>query len=425
MKAGTRKKNMSPVVENPDRVREVDLVVGIPSYNEADSIAYPTAMASEGLLRYFPDKRSVIINVDNDSPDGTKEVFLNTSTKVPKIYISTPPGVTGKGNNLRNLFEAVVELKARAAVVVDADLKSITPRWIQYLGEPLFTGFNYVTPIYERHKYDGSITNHIAYPLLRTLFGLRVRQPIGGDFGLSRRLAQAFLSEKCWSENVAHFGIDIWMTTIAIARRFKVCQTYLGSPKSHRAKDPAKHLGPMFSQVVTTFFDLMVDLEYFWKDIQESWPSSVFGFGLGAVEEPPSVSVDTEALHASFLSGFEKYADIWEKILSGEDWKAIQKTRDLPRKEFYYHSDLWARILFHYAIAYRNNEIPMSTLIESMVPFYHSRILSFVNRTADMDIRECEEYLESIVRVFEKEKPYLVKRWDEDNRKLGSKLFRF
>ena len=101
----------------------------------------------------------IIINLDNSSPDGTKNVFLNTPTKVPKIYISTPEGVKGKGNNFKNLFEAAVELQAKAIVVVDADLKSITPQWIQYLGEPLFAGFNYVSPIYIRHKYDGSITN--------------------------------------------------------------------------------------------------------------------------------------------------------------------------------------------------------------------------------------------------------------------------
>jgi len=307
---------MDIVVENPDHVESVDIIVGIPSYNEADSIAYPTDVASRGLVEYFPDKKSVIINVDNNSPDGTMDAFMNTPTKVPKIYISTPKGVKGKGNNFKNIFEAAVELQAKAVVVVDADLKSITPQWIQYLGEPLFAGFNYVTPIYVRHKYDGSITNHIAYPLLRTLFGLRVRQPIGGDFGFCGKMARAFLSEKLWNEKVANFGIDIWMTTIAIARRFKVCQTFLGSPKSHRAKDPAKDLGPMFKQVVMTFFDLMIDFEYLWKDTSASLPSSIFGFGLGVDEKPPVVNVNKDALYNSFISGFEKYGKTWKKVIT-------------------------------------------------------------------------------------------------------------
>ena len=46
--------------------------------------------------------------------DGTKEAFLNTPTKTPKIYISTAPGVKGKGNNFNNLFEAAVESKRKS-----------------------------------------------------------------------------------------------------------------------------------------------------------------------------------------------------------------------------------------------------------------------------------------------------------------------
>lgn len=410
---------MDIIVENPSRISNAEIIVGIPSYNEADSISYPTDVASRGLTNFFPYKKSVIINVDNHSPDGTKDAFMNTPTKVPKIYISTREGIKGKGNNFRNLFEAAVELRAKAVVVVDADLTSITPQWIRHLGEPLFAGFNYVAPIYVRHKYDGSITNHIAYPLLRTLFGLRVRQPIGGDFGFSGRLARAFLSEKLWNDKIANFGIDIWMTTIAIARRFEVCQAFLGSPKSHRVKDPAKHLGPMFTQVVRTLFDLMIDFEYFWKETTESWPSSIFGFGLGVEEKPPTVSVNKDALYNSFVSGFEQYGELWEKIIPQPELIEINKTKNKSKDQFYYPSDLWARILFNFAIAYRNDEIPREKMIEAMIPFYHSRILSFVNKTGRMETMECEEYFESINRVFEDEKYYLIKRWDEAQRKLG------
>jgi glycosyltransferase involved in cell wall biosynthesis len=414
---------LKSIVENPSHVDQADIIVGIPSYKEADAISFPVQMADLGLRKYFHKKKSVIINVDNHSPDGTRDTFLSVKTHVPKIYVSTPKGVLGKGNNLRNLFIAAVELNAQAVVVVDADLKSITPEWIQYLGEPLFSRFNYVCPIYVRHKYDGSITNHIAYPLSRTLYGLRVRQPIGGDFGFSGRMARAFLSEKNWNETVSHFGIDIWMTTIAIARRFRVCQTFLGSPKSHRAKDPAKHLGPMFTQVVQSIFNLMIDFEYFWKDLSESRPSSIFGFGLGVDEKPPEVRVDTDALYMSYVQGFDRYGGIWEKIIPSGEFSEIQETFKMAKKDFYYPSDLWARILFSFAIAYRNNEISRRDIIEAMKPFYHSRILSFVNKTGQMGIKECEEYFEHIVRIFEEEKGYLIQRWDEDHKKLNHKLF--
>ena len=414
---------MDIIVENPHNVTSSEIVVGIPSYNEADTITYPVDVASRGIMQFFPEKKAVIINVDNNSPDGTKEAFLNTPTKVPKVYISTPPGVKGKGNNFLNLFKASVELGAKAIIVVDADLKSITPGWIRYLGEPLMGRFDYVTPIYVRHKYDGTITNHIAYPMLRTLFGLRVRQPIGGDFGFSGKLARAFLAEKLWNDKIAHFGVDVWMTTIAISRHFNVCQAFLGTPKVHRAKDPAADLSIMFKQVVSTLFDLMIDFEYLWKDTNESRPSSIYGFGLGVDEKPPSVEVSTEKLHKSFQHGFKKYGNIWNQIIALPEMMELKKIKNIKEiDQFYYPSNLWARVLFNFAVAYKNNEIDRDTIVEALIPFYHSRVLSFVNHTKDLETRESEEYLENINRIFETEKYYLLEKWNE--KLLDKKIFK-
>ena len=58
-------------------------------------------------MKNFKKHSAVIVNVDNNSADGTREAFLNVKTKTPKIYISTLPGVVGKGNNFCNLFNQV------------------------------------------------------------------------------------------------------------------------------------------------------------------------------------------------------------------------------------------------------------------------------------------------------------------------------
>ncbi len=414
---------MKEIVENPSDVRSAELVVGIPSYNEADSIDVPTDMVGRGLADFFPQSRSVIVNVDNDSQDGTKDVFFRTPTRAPKVYVSTPPGVRGKGNNLRNLFRVAVELDARAVVVVDADLKSITPHWVRYLAEPLLGRFDFVSPIYVRHKYDGTITNHIAYPLLRTLFGLRVRQPIGGDFGFSGRLARAFLVERLWNERIANFGIDVWMTTIAIARRFNVCQAFLGTPKTHRPKDPSSDLSQMFTDVVGTLFDLMIEFEYLWKESGDSRPSSIYGFGLGVDEKPPAVDIDIEKLCEGFRSGFDLFGELWRRVIPASVFTEIERLQECrPTGTFHYPSDLWARVLFNFAVAYKNESEDRDELLAALVPFYHSRVLSYVNSTVGAETREAEEYLENINRVFEEEKYYLVDRWDASANHRESRL---
>ncbi len=396
---------------NPEQVKRAEMVVCIPSYNEADSIAYPVVQADQGLVKYFGKYASVIVNCDNHSPDGTREAFLGTPTDVPKIYLSTPAGVRGKGNNFRNLFRKVDDLGARAVVVVDADLKSITPEWIMHLGEPLFNDFAYVAPLYVRHKYDGTITNGIAYPMTRALYGRRVRQPIGGDFGFSGQLNRVFLNSSVWKEAAALFGIDIWMTTLAINERLPICQSFMGRPKIHRTKDPGTHLGPMFRQVVGTIFSLMEHFADFWTAVKYSKPTSIYGFGLGEMEMPPKVEVDTGNLLRKFHAGFEEWADVWRRILTADVLKKLNEIRGLQEAQFNFPTDLWARVLFDVAVAFRDEVVERDRMLDSLIPLYFGRTLSYVKRTRRMSIKQAEEAIENDCLTFETTKPYLLKRW--------------
>ena len=396
---------------NPEKIKKAEMVVCIPSYKEADSISYPVILADKGLDQYFQENDSVIINCDNNSPDGTKQVFLDTPTKAPKIYLSTDPGVKGKGNNFRNLFQKVIDLGAKAVVVVDADLKSITPEWIKHLGEPLFEGFSYVAPLYVRHKYDGTITNGIAYPMTRALYGRRVRQPIGGDFGFSGDLADVYMKSKTWSEAVANFGIDIWMTTLAINQKVQICQAFMGRPKIHRTKDPGGDLGPMFRQVVGTIFAMMKEFESFWTKVKYSRPTAIYGFGLGEVEMPPKVDVDTDNLLQQFHTGFDKFSHIWKEILTADVYRKLHEIKGLKEMEFNFPTDLWARLLFDTAVSYGDVSVEPDEIMDSLIPLYFGRTLSFVKRTKKMSIKQAEDAIENDCETFEMTKPYLLQRW--------------
>nr|HID13204.1 glycosyltransferase [Anaerolineae bacterium] len=232
-------------------IGQADILVGIPSYNNASTIGHVVRMAAEGMVKYFPDMKPVLINSDGGSPDGTRQVVLDTPVPQGVEVIATEyRGISGKGSAFRAIFEAAKALGAKVCVVVDSDLRSIIPEWIELLAGPIVKeGYGYVTPFYIRHKYDGTITNNICYPMTRMLYGLDIRQPIGGDFGFSAELLDHYLGQDVWESDVARFGIDIWMTTTAINAGVRVCQAHLGV-KVHDAKDPAQALGPMFRQVV-------------------------------------------------------------------------------------------------------------------------------------------------------------------------------
>lgn len=402
---------MKSIEENPNRITKADVVVGIPSYKEAASISFPTQQADKGLSKYFNNYAAVIVNCDNNSPDDTRQAFMSTDTDNPKIYLSTPDGVKGKGNNFKNLFAKVVELDAKAVIVVDADLKSITPEWIRNLGQPLFEDFSFVAPLYVRHKYDGTITNNIAYPLTRALYGRRVRQPIGGDFGFAGDLAKIYLESQLWTSEVENFGIDIWMTSVAMLNRAPVIQSFMGRPKIHKAKDPAADLGPMFANVVGTIFDLMSHNEEFWREVKWSRPTAVYGFGLGDVEIPPDVLVNVESLAQKFSSGVHNQWDLYRECLSEETFAKLQEVAESPGETFEFPPALWAKVLYDFALAYKQEICPRNDLLTALIPLYNGRTLSFVLETEPMNTQQVEEIIEDQCLQFEKSKRYLLDRW--------------
>jgi len=163
------------------------------------------------MVQYFPDMKPVLVNSDGNLPDGTRDVTLNTPVPREVEVIATAyQGASGKGRAFRAIFEIVRALGAKVCVVVDSDLRSITPEWIELLAGPIVKeGYGYVTPYYNRHKYDSTITNNICYPMTRMPYGLDVRQPIGGDFGFSGQLLDHYLGQDVWQTDVACFGIDI------------------------------------------------------------------------------------------------------------------------------------------------------------------------------------------------------------------------
>jgi glycosyltransferase involved in cell wall biosynthesis len=402
---------MKLIEENPQGVEQADVVVGIPSLNEADVVAYPTLQADKGLTKFFGDRTVAIINCDNASPDGTRNVFLETKTTSPKIYLSTPDGITGKGNNVRNLFIKAQELSAKAVIVVDADVANITPRWIHNLGEPLFQDFHFVAPLYVRHKYDGAVNSLVIYPLSRALYGRRVRQPIGGDFGFSGDLAKVFAESEHWSEDAGRFGIDIWMTTTAVRNRFGVVQSFLGRPKVHRKWDPIDDEGKRFKDVIGTTFELMIHYDDFWKDVKWSRPTAVFGFGMSEVEVPPKSEMNLSRLREFFRSGLETHRELYHEILASDTRAKIEEAAGLPDEGFEFPTALWAKVLYDAACAYRANSGAGEQIVASLIPLYCGKALSFAMETESMNNQQVEELIEDQCLQFEKTKPYLIERW--------------
>jgi len=301
--------------------------------------------------------------------------------------------------------------------VVDADLRSITSEWVKNLISPVLDqDFDFVAPIYLRHKYDATITNNIVYFMTRALYGRRIRQPIGGDFALSRRLAKFYIEQYVWETDVARYGIDIWMTTCAITQGFKLAQARLGT-KIHDIKDPVQHLGPMFRQVMWVLFTLMEQFEDSWRSMEDSQEVPVYGEIKET--EPQPVNLDFKEMVERFRIGYQQFKSIWREIFSARIFQAIKRVANQDSDDFRLEPKIWARVLYELAATFHAWTRNRFKIIELVTPLYYARTASFMKETENMSSAEAESWIEEIALIFEKEKKYLLEVW-ERKKQMGN-----
>jgi glucosylglycerate synthase len=452
---------LTPAIRDEiSRLERADIMVGIPSFKNAATIGYVVRAAQAGLVQYFPDLKPVLVNSDAGSSDGTQRVVVETeppdyieqillvrpTNKLDRVSLTYPEidGIGGKGAALRTIFEMAAALEVQALVVVDSDLRSIVPEWIELLSGPILKGgYDFVAPLYARYKYDGTITNTVTYPLTRALYGHRIRQPIGGDFGVSGDLVRHYLKQDDWTDDISKFGIDIWMTTSALTGGFAVCQTRLGA-KVHDPKDPGSDLGPMFRQVVGTILRLAVRHSAHWLPIRGSHDVPAYGFE--RIIDPPALEVNTLRLLAEFHAGSLTLADRWRSMfapgnsdtllvlareagkladaararlgISGDPASVSATTGEMSDAlaAFHFPDDLWAKLIYDLVVAARDDEDGVEAMVAALVPVYFGRVGSFVIENRHITTDQAEERVERQAREFELLKPYLMDRWNDGPR---------
>jgi glycosyltransferase involved in cell wall biosynthesis len=393
------------IEKNPQKIQKADLVVGLPSYNEADNIGKVIKKVDQGLSKYFNSKKSVIINADNNSVDQTGRVFLSTKTKNPKIYISTPPGVKGKGHNLYNVFNKVRELKALGGMLVDADMRSVRPEWVKCLLGPIFKGYDYVSPVYYRDRFDGSITNHFCFPLIYGLLGYNIRQPIGGEVGFSNKMAGHWLSQN-WSEDAKLFGVDIFMFFNVIKGGFNLCRADLGE-RMHSPSLPK--LDFMFFEVANTFFRLLSENRNLWQKRNIKVRELPLLCRIKQDDNYPKLTLEIELLQEKARIDFEAHFRELENFLQPPIKEKLEEIL-ISKKEIFIDGEFWSKLVYQMLSIYQKNKDSKDRekIIKFLRGLYFARFASALKKDAGKDPKKLEKIFLEQAKIFYKNRNYLI-----------------
>jgi hypothetical protein len=395
-----------------------DVVAGIVA--PADGSVNPGVLraACLSLDKYFSQISGLIVvsGATAEIPDVVLEfpdcriLVLPPATGALCVFPFPFHGTPWKALALRSLLGVAARVGARACAVVQGNVRTVTPEWFELLLRPvLLGGYDWVAPRYHRHKYDGAITHGLAYPLMRALYGLQLREPLAWEFGVSARLMQRLLAEDDWNRPPVRLTPGLWMTTVALSEGYRVCQSYLGA-RHGTLPAPEGGLAVMLSQIADTLFRLADDYAPVWQARNGSRPADCFGHRFDLALDPLPRRVD--GMLAAFRTACEEVEEVWSEALRPDTLQAVRQTAARAGSQlFRFEDELWTRIVYEFAGAHHRQPGRRAWLLPSLTPLYLGWLASFILGTEYSVSAEVEEKVESLCQCFERYKPYLMGLW--------------
>ncbi len=401
-------------------VGEVDILVGLPTRNNAKTIGSIVHTIQSGILGGFPRERAVIINVDGGSRDGTPELVtgisiddvrpasnlhaLRTLHSISTNYAGSPES----GVAFRTILAAAELLRAKACIVMSPESVNSESDWLSKLLRPIYRdGFDLVTPTYRRHKFDGLLMTNLLYPMIRALYGVRIREAFTPEFGFSNRLGSQFLGQNGWADGTGGSGVELRFTLAAITGGYRVCQSFLG--KKDHVERRAADLVPTLRQTVGVLFSALESDFSVWSKVVGSQPVPTTGSDQELLLDP--MRVNRKRLRQMFSTGVAELQSVFQSILSPPTLEGLQRIAALGEEEFHYSAELWVRTVYEFAASYQKSVISRDHIIQAIAPLFRGRVCTFLGENRNASANDVETNIEGLCLEFERLKPYLLQMW--------------
>jgi hypothetical protein len=398
----------------PEGAEPADIAVALPTHNNAATVGELVRAVEEGLTRGFPGHRGLLLHADLDSGDGSAAAVraaVTDPSRLLQVLIAGDPGrpvAHSRATVLAAFFTRARRLGLRAFAVVDPELTGLRPEAIGWLLSPVLDqNLDFVAPYYVRPRFAGALTSGTVYPLVRSLFGRRLRQPGAGEFACSARFIEQSLAVPPWQSGESRIAVDLGLTIRALTGGFRLGQAWVGHRLPRTAAAPAE-LSSVITEVLQACFGA-AERNLQWQKVRGSEPVELIGSPEAA--GPDDAPIDVGRSLESFRLGQQHLGRVWDRILAP---KAVLEFRRLARAtdaEFRVPDDLWARTVYEFMLVYHARSLSREHLLPAFTPLYLGWLASFVSELEHADAAGIERRVEELCLRFEGEKPYLISRW--------------
>ncbi|MCL5743689.1 MAG: glycosyl transferase family 2 [Acidobacteria bacterium] len=402
------------------RIGAADVVLGVPTYNNRETVGRMAEASLRALSDGFAGGRVVIINPDGSSRDGTAEHLREIiGDRIPLLQVQYPvypvdrlsaplAGVPGRTEAALTIFRLARQLGAKACALLDAEVESITPEWIDRLTRPVLEGgVDLVVPAYRRQRFEGLINSGVLSPFARALFGKRLRQPAGADLGFSAALMDLYLDQTT-SNTQRPPLMDPWSTVPAVIHGFRIGQSSLG-PRLVGPREVPPDLSSTLREVLSNMFGKMELTAPYWQKARGVEAVPWFG-------PPLEIGAERSELHRkpmidAFRQGCHDLLEIWRLFLPPATLLDLRRMERQPDGELRFADDLWARVVYDFALGYHLRSLGRDHLLQAITPLYLGWAASFTGEMQNADGMEVEARFERLSMQFDAQKRYLISRW--------------
>lgn len=355
------------------------------------------------LVAAFPTE-TVVVATPAASPNGTSHATPDNIHLVPytPVATSTTNWVLTAADYL-NTFKGAQETQASACLLLADECQSIAPEAIRALAASVTTSnADLAIARYNLGPREGLINSAILYPVTRALFCVRSRYPLAIDLGLSLRMAErlAATSQKFISSNQS--DALLWPAAEAACANYVIAEVDISS---RVLPQPAStDLNSLLARIIGSLFAEVDSKASFWQRARGAQPFLPVDLS-ASLTENTDISPMLDAFHLAYANLHE----IWSLVLPPNSLLGLKRLSVTPADSFNMPDNLWARIVYDFALAYRLRTINRGHLLGALTPLYLAWVASHLVLTGNGT--PPEKHIQDLAAAFEADKPYLVSRW--------------